>query len=78
MTPDDLRQLFDQQAAGYDAQWQRTAPIRESLLYLLGAVFERFLARYVSINSFTETVLRTTERGEVMRWQAQPGRRPNI
>lgn len=39
MTPDDLRQLFDQQAAGYDAQWQRTAPIRESLLYLLGAVF---------------------------------------
>lgn len=47
-------------------------------VYLLGAVFERFLARYVSINSFTETVLRTTERGEVMRWQAQPGRRPNI
>lgn len=47
-------------------------------VYLLGAVFERFLARYVSINSFTETILRTTERGEVMRWQAQPGRRPNL
>ena len=32
-------------------------------VFLLGAVFERFLARYVSINSFTETVLRTGERG---------------
>jgi type VI secretion system protein ImpG len=41
-------------------------------------VFERFLARYVSINSFTETVLRTGERGEVMRWQAKPGSRPNL
>ena len=40
-------------------------------VFLLGAVFERFLARYVSINSFTETVLRTGERGEVMRWQAK-------
>jgi type VI secretion system protein ImpG len=47
-------------------------------VYLLGAVFERFLARYVSINSFTETVLRTTERGEIMRWQAHPGCRPNL
>ncbi|MFG9116453.1 type VI secretion system baseplate subunit TssF, partial [Pseudomonas aeruginosa] len=47
-------------------------------VFLLGAVFERFLARYVSINSFTETVLRTGERGEVMRWQAKPGSRPNL
>ncbi|WP_397431636.1 type VI secretion system baseplate subunit TssF [Pseudomonas chlororaphis] len=47
-------------------------------VYLLGAVFERFLARYVSINSFTETVLRTTERGEIKRWQAHPGCRPNL
>ncbi|MBC3957582.1 type VI secretion system baseplate subunit TssF [Pseudomonas triticifolii] len=47
-------------------------------VFLLGAVFERFLARYVSINSFTETVLRTTERGEIMRWKAKPGRRPTL
>jgi type VI secretion system protein ImpG len=47
-------------------------------VYLLGAVFERFLARYVSINSFTEMVLRTTERGEIKRWQAHPGCRPNL
>ena len=47
-------------------------------VFLLGAVFERFLARYVSINSFTETVIRTRERGEIMRWKAQPGRRPTL
>ncbi|WP_342654180.1 type VI secretion system baseplate subunit TssF [Pseudomonas sp. F3-2] len=45
-------------------------------VFLLGAVFERFVARYVSINSFTETVIRTSERGEIMRWKAKPGRRP--
>jgi type VI secretion system protein ImpG len=47
-------------------------------VFLLGAVFERFLARYVSINSFTETVIRTSERGEIMRWKAKPGRRPTL
>lgn len=47
-------------------------------VFLLGAVFQRFLARYVSINSFTETVLKTTERGEIMRWKAQPGCRPTL
>lgn len=35
----ELDALFDQQAAGYDAQWARMAPIRESLLFLLEAVF---------------------------------------
>lgn len=43
-------------------------------VFLLGSVLERFFARYVSINSFTEAVLRT-ERGEVMRWPATIGRR---
>jgi type VI secretion system protein ImpG len=51
---------------------------RGSGVFLLGSVFERFLARYVSLNSFTETVLRSTERGEIMRWKARPGRRPNL
>ncbi len=44
-------------------------------VYLLGAVLERFLARQVSINAFTQTVLRTRGRGEVMRWQPRIGRR---
>ncbi|MEQ7921825.1 type VI secretion system baseplate subunit TssF [Xanthomonas sp. WHRI 1810A] len=47
-------------------------------VFLLGAVFERFLQRYVSINSFTETVIRTVERGEIVRWKASPGRRPTL
>jgi type VI secretion system protein ImpG len=44
-------------------------------VFLLGAVLEEFFARYVSINSFTETVVCTIERGEVMRWPARLGKR---
>ncbi|PWV64781.1 type VI secretion system baseplate subunit TssF [Plasticicumulans acidivorans] len=44
-------------------------------VFLFGAVLERFLARYVSINSFTETVTRTLERGEIMRWPVRMGAR---
>ena len=44
-------------------------------IFLLGAVLEQFLARYVSINSFTETVIRSTERGEITRWPPRTGRR---
>lgn len=43
--------------------------------FLFGAVLERFFAKYVSINSFTQTVLRTAQRGEVMRWPTRIGRR---
>jgi type VI secretion system protein ImpG len=42
-------------------------------VFLFGAVMEEFFARYVSLNSFTETVLRTEERGEVMRWPTRIG-----
>ncbi|MBE3639606.1 type VI secretion system baseplate subunit TssF [Mangrovicoccus algicola] len=45
-----------------------------SSAYLLGAVLERFLARYVTMNSFTETVLRTETRGEVARWRPRAGK----
>lgn len=44
-------------------------------VFLLSAVLEQFLARYVSLNSFTETVVETEQRGEIMRWPAQPGRK---
>lgn len=43
-------------------------------VFLLGAVLEHFFARYVSINGFTETVVKTPGRGEVMRWPARIGR----
>ena len=35
MQPDELVALFDQQAAGYDRQWARTAAIRDCLYQLL-------------------------------------------
>jgi len=36
---DELKALFDKQAAGYDAQWTKTLPIRNCLHLLLEAVF---------------------------------------
>ena len=44
--------------------------------FLFGAVMDRFFAKHVSINSFTETVLRSTARGEIMRWVPRCGARP--
>jgi type VI secretion system protein ImpG len=43
--------------------------------FLFGAVMERFFARHVSINSFTETLLRSASRGELMRWVPRLGER---
>jgi type VI secretion system protein ImpG len=45
-------------------------------IFLLGSVLERFLAKYVSLNSFTETVLKSVQRGEIVRWPARLGARP--
>jgi type VI secretion system protein ImpG len=44
-------------------------------VFVLGAVLEQFFARYVSLNSFTETVVTTQQRKEIMRWPVQIGRR---
>ncbi len=44
--------------------------------FLLGMILEKFLALHAPINSFTETVIRTTQRGQLIRWPTQPGRRP--
>ncbi|MEI2429905.1 type VI secretion system baseplate subunit TssF [Lysobacter yananisis] len=44
--------------------------------YLLASVLRHFFARQASMNSFTETVLRTLERNEVDRWPARLGNRP--
>ncbi len=43
--------------------------------FLIGAVLERFLAEYASINSFTETVIHSASRGEIMRWPTRAGRK---
>src|SRR3982074_1538743 len=45
--------------------------------FLLGAVLDRFFAEYSGFNNFTQTVIRSVERGEVMRWPPRMGtRRP--
>ncbi|MFT5532230.1 MAG: type VI secretion system protein ImpG [Burkholderiaceae bacterium] len=41
--------------------------------FMLGAVLNHFFAQFVSINAFTETVIRTISRGEIMRWPARGG-----
>ncbi|HET6470104.1 MAG TPA: type VI secretion system baseplate subunit TssF [Geminicoccaceae bacterium] len=43
--------------------------------FLLGAVLEQFFRRYVALNTFTRTMVRTVERGEIMRWPARIGQR---
>jgi type VI secretion system protein ImpG len=46
--------------------------------FLMGAVLDRYFARYVSINSVTETVLRSQSRGEINRWAPTWGTRPTL
>ena len=43
---------------------------------VLAAVLDRFFAKYVSINAFTETIMTSPDRGLVMRWPLRLGRRP--
>ena len=44
-------------------------------VFLLGAVLDRFFAEYSGFNHFTQTVIRSVERGEIMRWPARMGTR---
>lgn len=42
-------------------------------IMVLGAVLDRFFAQYTSINSFTETVIESEQRGLVKRWPPRSG-----
>ena len=44
----------------------------------LGAVMERFFARYVSINSFAQTRVRSVVRGNIKSWPVRAGSRQII
>jgi type VI secretion system protein ImpG len=46
--------------------------------YLLACVLEHFFAKYVSVNTFTQTVLHTLQRGEIKRWPVRIGSRQTI
>jgi type VI secretion system protein ImpG len=54
------------------------AAFQGSSSFMLAAVLEQFFARFASINSFSKTVLRSTERGEVARWPTRLGNRPTL
>lgn len=41
--------------------------------FLLGAVLDRFVAEYASINHFTQCVIATTDRGTIMKWPPRIG-----
>jgi type VI secretion system protein ImpG len=47
-------------------------------IFLLGAVLDRFFAEYSGFNHFTQTVIRSVERGEIMRWPPRTGTRKAI
>ncbi|MFP7675225.1 type VI secretion system baseplate subunit TssF [Marivita sp. S0852] len=44
-----------------------------SSVFALATVLDRFFQKYATINSFTETVLRTQQRGEITRWSPRMG-----
>ncbi|GAA5167585.1 type VI secretion system baseplate subunit TssF [Viridibacterium curvum] len=46
--------------------------------FLFGHVLSHFFARHASLNSFTQTVLRSQARGQIMRWAPQCGQRPIV
>lgn len=45
-------------------------------VFLMGAVLDRFLAEYASINSFTQVVIATDQRGVVKTWPPRTGQGP--
>ena len=47
-------------------------------LFLYGAVLDRVLAEYAPVNNFVQTVVCSTERGEVMRWPPRVGARVEL
>ena len=46
--------------------------------FVFGAVMDRFLSKFVSMNSFVETVLLSTQRKEIMRWPARIGQTSSL
>ncbi|PCH95035.1 MAG: type VI secretion system baseplate subunit TssF [Gammaproteobacteria bacterium] len=47
-------------------------------VFMLGMVLDQFFAQYVSINSFTQLILNSSNRGEIYRWPIRIGLRSAI
>jgi type VI secretion system protein ImpG len=46
--------------------------------FLLGAILDRLFAEYSAMNHFTQTVIRSIERGEIKRWPPRTGSRRSL
>lgn len=47
-------------------------------IFLYGAVLDRFFNEYAPVNNFVQTVIRSSDRGEIMRWPPRLGRRVQL
>ncbi|MFC1782176.1 type VI secretion system baseplate subunit TssF [Planctomycetota bacterium] len=75
-----VRRLFRQGPVAFASGLEVTITFDETTfegtgVFLLGSVLEHFFAKYVSINSFCETVIKTLQREEVKRWPTRIGQR---
>jgi type VI secretion system protein ImpG len=78
-----VRRMRERAGSGAARGQQITVSLDEkafegSGVFLLGAVLERFFSDYSGFNYFTQTVISTTERGEIMRWPARMGTRRSL
>lgn len=46
--------------------------------YLFGLVLEHYIARHVSINTFSQMTLHSMQRGHVMTWPVRTGQRGSV
>lgn len=46
--------------------------------FLFGSVLEQFFSQYTSINSFTQTIVKTLDRGEIMKWPIKKGTQQSL
>jgi type VI secretion system protein ImpG len=47
-------------------------------IFLYGAVLDRFFTEYAPVNNFVQTIVRSSERGEIMRWPPRFGARVEL
>jgi len=77
-----VRRLRERAGSGVARGTEVTVTVDErafegSGAFLLGAILDHFFAEYSALNHFTQTVIRSTTRGEITRWPPRIGsRRP--
>ena len=54
-------------------RWLMAIPL---IVFLLGAVLDRFFAEYASVNSFTQLVLTSDQRGMIKTFPPRTGQGP--